>query len=159
MQGRAVPTPTAIPVDKLDRLVGTPACPVLIDVRPDVAFRDDLRLVPSRVWRPAEQAGAWAHDLRGRSGVLACQNGHGLSHGTAAYLRQAGASAKVLGFEAAPFDIDAPGVLGSHRDEFCTFDVMAEVLGRAAKGLSGTFLTWTRASSALSDLNTLVGAS
>src|SRR5689334_21864054 len=96
MQGRAMPTPNAIPVDKLARLVGTPACPLVIDVRPDDAFRDDPRLIPGSIRRPADQVGAWAHYLRGRNVVVACSHGRDLSHGAAAHLRQAGAFAEAL---------------------------------------------------------------
>lgn len=35
-----------IPVSTLTRLVGTPECPVLVDVRIDENFNDDPRLIP-----------------------------------------------------------------------------------------------------------------
>ncbi|WP_336489465.1 sulfurtransferase/chromate resistance protein [Methylobacterium nigriterrae] len=91
-----MPTPSTIPVDKLARLFGTPACPLVVDVRPDDAFRDDPLLIPGSIRRPADQVDAWAHELAGRSVVVACSHGRDLSHGTAAYLRQAGVSAEAL---------------------------------------------------------------
>src|SRR3954452_11446374 len=96
MQGRAMPTPTTIPVDKLARLIGTPACPVIIDVRPDDDFRDYPRLIPGSLRRPFDQADSWARELVGRNSVVVCTHGHELSHGTAAHLRQAGVKAEAL---------------------------------------------------------------
>ena len=97
-----MPTPTAIPVDKLARLVGTAGCPVVVDVRPDDALRDDPRRIPGSVRRSAADIARWSADLAGRSAVVICRHGHELSHGAAAYLRQAGVAAETLegGFDA-----------------------------------------------------------
>jgi rhodanese-related sulfurtransferase len=97
-----MPTPTAIPVDKFARLVGTSACPVVIDVRPDDALRDDPRLIPGSVRRSATDIARWSADLAGRSAIVVCRHGRELSHGAAAYLRQAGVAAETLegGFDA-----------------------------------------------------------
>ncbi|WP_336490236.1 sulfurtransferase/chromate resistance protein [Methylobacterium nigriterrae] len=89
-------TPNSIPVDKFARLVGTPACPVIIDVRSDDAFRDDPRLIPGSLRRSVVGIDDWIRDLIGRSAVVACRHGHDLSYGTAAYLRQAGVDAETL---------------------------------------------------------------
>lgn len=87
---------------KLARLVGTPPCPVLIDVRTDDDFGRDPRLIPGSVRRSHGDVAEWAPDLAGRSAFVICERGLKLSQGTAAWLRHAGATADVLegGFEA-----------------------------------------------------------
>jgi rhodanese-related sulfurtransferase len=93
---------TSITADKLARLVGTPKCPMLIDVREDDAFTADPRLLPGSSHRDYETAAVWAAELAGQQVVVTCQKGKKLAEGTAAWLRQAGAQAEVLegGFEA-----------------------------------------------------------
>src|ERR1700712_4344355 len=97
-----MPVPNSISVDKLARLVGTPGCPVIIDVRADGAFRDDPRLVPGSIHRSVADIEHWSCALVGGNAVIACRHGHDLSHGAAAYLRQAGVAAETLdgGFDA-----------------------------------------------------------
>ena len=51
-----MPSINAISIDKLARLVGTPKCPVLIDVQTDEDFAADPRLIPSAIRRPWAQA-------------------------------------------------------------------------------------------------------
>jgi rhodanese-related sulfurtransferase len=86
----------SIACEKLARLIGTPKCPALIDVRRDDDFSADPRLVPGSVRRSAETIADWAAEFRGRSAIIICQKGGKLSHGVAALLREAGASAEVL---------------------------------------------------------------
>ena len=97
-----MPVPNSISVDKLARLVGTAGCPVVVDVRADDAFHDDPRLMPGSVRHSVADIEHWSADLAGRSAVVACRHGHDLSHGAAAYLRQAGVPAETLegGFNA-----------------------------------------------------------
>jgi rhodanese-related sulfurtransferase len=85
-----------IPVNKLARLVGTPHGPAIIDVRTDEDFTADPRLIPGAVRRPWADVADWAADYRGRSVVAVCREGHKLSQGAAAWLRQAGADAEAL---------------------------------------------------------------
>jgi len=87
---------TTISVDKLARLVGTPNCPVLIDVRLEGDFASDPRLIPSAVRRPFDQVSAWAASLHGAAVVVICQKGRKLSEGVAALLRHEGLDAEVL---------------------------------------------------------------
>jgi hypothetical protein len=47
-----MPSINAISIDKLARLIGTPKCPVLIDVQTDEDFAADPRLIPGAVRRP-----------------------------------------------------------------------------------------------------------
>lgn len=91
-----MPTPNAIPVDKLARLVGTPACPILIDVRTARHFAEEPRLIPGSRPRQWDAVAEWAPALRGRPAVVICQQGQKLSHGVAAWLRTSGIVAEVL---------------------------------------------------------------
>ena len=86
----------SIASEKLVRLIGTPKCPALVDVRADDEFSTDPRLVPGSVRRSSDAVGDWAAEFRGRSAVVICDKGLKLSHGVAALLREAGASAEVL---------------------------------------------------------------
>jgi rhodanese-related sulfurtransferase len=86
----------AISPDKLGRLVGTPACPTLIDVRTDTDFNANPVLVPTAIRRSHETAPEWARDCAGKTVVVLCSCGKKLSEGVAAWLREAGASANIL---------------------------------------------------------------
>jgi rhodanese-related sulfurtransferase len=94
-------SPSTIPVEKLARLIGTPQCPVLVDVRTPDDFNADPRLIPSSMHRSHADASDWAGELAGRSAIVICQKGARLSPGVAAWLRHAGAPAEALedGFE------------------------------------------------------------
>ena len=79
-----MPSITTISLDKLARLIGTPHCPALIDVRTEDDFQADPFLVPGSVRRPHDRVSEWAADLIGRHVVVICQKGLKLSHGVAA---------------------------------------------------------------------------
>ena len=91
-----MPTPNSIFVDKLARLVGTAGCPLVLDVRPDDAFHDDPRLILGSIRRSVPNIAHCFADLVGRSAVVVCRHGRDLSHGAAAYLRQAGVAAEAF---------------------------------------------------------------
>ncbi|HEV2817754.1 MAG TPA: sulfurtransferase/chromate resistance protein [Allosphingosinicella sp.] len=91
-----MPAYNAISPDKLFRLLGTPACPAIIDVRPDEAFDLDPRLIPGAVRRSHLDVHRWAPRLEGRSAVVACKKGGELGQGVAALLRQEGIAAEAL---------------------------------------------------------------
>ena len=93
--------PNTITPEKLMKLVGTPACPVIIDVRTPEDFDSDPRLVPSSLRRSHVDVAIWAPTLAGKSVAVVCHHGAKLSHGTAAWLRHAGADAVSVedGFE------------------------------------------------------------
>jgi rhodanese-related sulfurtransferase len=82
---------TSITPEKLARLIGTPSCPALIDVRPDAA-----QLLPAAARKPAESVREWAPALAGRKVVVACVHGHERSAGVAAILRSEGVDAELL---------------------------------------------------------------
>lgn len=85
-----------ITFDKLSRLIGTPNCPALIDVRTPDDFASDPRLIPGSARRSAEDVRVWPAAEQARSTIVICEEGHKLSHGVAAWLRHLGHSADVL---------------------------------------------------------------
>lgn len=91
-----MPSPTTISIDKLYRLIGTPGCPALVDVRTDEDFAADPRLVPGSVRRPYDQVQDWAPALGGVSATVICHRGKKLSEGVAAWLRHLGVAAETL---------------------------------------------------------------
>ena len=95
-------TINTISIDKFLRLAGTPNCPAVIDVRNHAEFAADAYLVPSSVRRRAEGVAEWGPEFTGRTVIVLCRDGAGLSPGTAAWLRHDGAESDVLegGWEA-----------------------------------------------------------
>ena len=93
--------PNVISLEKLEPLIGTPAAPVIIDVRNDEDFAADPRLVPASLRRSHKDVADWAPGFAGQTVVVVCHHGAKLSHGAAAWLRHAGADAVSLegGFE------------------------------------------------------------
>lgn len=91
-----------ISVEKLNRLLGTPNGPALIDVRTDEDFSAAPSLIPGSFRRRHDQAPAWGGEFSGRSAIVICQKGLKLSQGVAAWLRQSQVEADALdgGFEA-----------------------------------------------------------
>ena len=90
--------PTSITIDKLARLVGTPNCPAIIDVRTDEDFAADPRLIPgSHAPRSCLRipSGPRISPAGRRSSV--CQRGQKLSEGAAAWLRHEGLPAEIAG--------------------------------------------------------------
>jgi len=86
----------SISPDKLFRLLGTPNCPAIIDVRPESGI-----LLPASLQRRAEHVRQWAGELTGRKVVVSCVHGRERSAGVAAILRTEGIDAEILedGFE------------------------------------------------------------
>ncbi|MEZ0169314.1 chromate resistance protein ChrB domain-containing protein [Microvirga sp. TS319] len=87
---------STISVEKLARLVGTPKCPVLIDVCTEEDFAANPGMIPGAIYRPYDKVSEWAPEFAGRSVVAICQKGLKLSHGAAAWLRHAGVAADAL---------------------------------------------------------------
>ncbi|MBB3592956.1 rhodanese-related sulfurtransferase [Rhizobium sp. BK529] len=104
-----MPSFLEISSDKLNRIIGTPNLPTIIDVRNDEDFAADPRLVPGSTRRDYRTVADWAGEVAGPVIVL-CQRGQKLAHGTAAHLRALGVEAEVLegGFEGWR---DAKGIL------------------------------------------------
>ncbi len=85
-----------ITVSALARLIGTPACPVLIDTRIDEDCAADPHLVPGALRHPFTEISALSSELRGQNVVIYCQKGLKISQGAAAVLRAEGVQAEVL---------------------------------------------------------------
>jgi rhodanese-related sulfurtransferase len=98
--------PNIISIEKLVRLIGTPKCPILVDVRPPNVFEVDPHLIPSSFHcgfdEIADEMADRIGDRSEQSAIVICQNGASLSQGAAALLRDQGVPAEVLegGFEA-----------------------------------------------------------
>lgn len=97
MGGRDIPAPNTITSSQLARLIGTPDCPILIDICIDADFADDPRLIPTSYRHPFGEIEALVPEVQGRSCVIICQKGKKLSQGAAALLRTHGIQAEVLG--------------------------------------------------------------
>jgi rhodanese-related sulfurtransferase len=82
--------------EKLWRRIGRADAPALVDVRTDADFAADPQLVPGAARWAAAEVAERADAFAGRTVVAICRHGHALSHGAAAWLRQAGAAAEVL---------------------------------------------------------------
>lgn len=85
-----------IAVDKFARLIGTPRCPAIIDLRTDAEFDADSRLIPGSRRRSLAALSDWAPDFAGNTAIVVCAQGDAPSHGAAAWLRQAGIDADVV---------------------------------------------------------------
>ncbi|MGH7181565.1 MAG: rhodanese-like domain-containing protein [Nitrospiraceae bacterium] len=91
-----MPAPNTISIEKLVRLIGTPKCPTLIDVRPEAAFDADPHLIPSSRDRTFEKLGVSTEVDGSQPAVVICQEGTSLSQGVGAWLREMGVPAEVL---------------------------------------------------------------
>lgn len=80
----------------LMRLIGTPQCPVIIDVSLDEDFDASPFLIPTAFRQSHITIADLARDLTGKTVVVVCQKGKKLSHGTAAVLRAHGIDAQSL---------------------------------------------------------------
>lgn len=95
-----MPAPDAISTDKLAKLIGTPRCPTLLDVRTIAARAADPRLVPAA--QPLDEEEITPDALSrlsvGLDGpvVVICAEGHRRSQGVAALLRSAGVASEFL---------------------------------------------------------------
>jgi rhodanese-related sulfurtransferase len=83
-----MPSLNAISPEKLARLIGTPGCPVIVDVASGS--------IPASVRRAPDEVANWAPSLSGRSAVVVCTHGREKSAGAAAWLRHAGVDAEIL---------------------------------------------------------------
>ena len=77
-------------------LMGTPTCPVILDVQISEDFNDDPRIIPAAIKRDFDKINALAEECLGKDVVIYCQEGLKISQGCAALLRQKGIKAKFL---------------------------------------------------------------
>ncbi len=85
-----------ISVSALARLVGTPDCPVLLDLRIDADFNADPQLIPGASRQSHLKLVELVAELRGKAVVVYCQKGLKISQGAAAILRTQGIQAETL---------------------------------------------------------------
>lgn len=85
-----------ISVNQLQRLIGTPNCPTIIDVCIDEDFAADPRIIPGAFRHRFDQIDQLVSKLAGKKTVIACQKGLKLSQGAAAILRAESVDAEYL---------------------------------------------------------------
>ena len=88
--------PNTISIDKLVRLIGTPKCPVLVDVREAGRLRGRSASHPLFHHCASNKLEDRAEGYGGKSAIVICQQGSSLSQGAAALLRDQGVPAEVL---------------------------------------------------------------
>lgn len=88
--------PNEISVPQLLRLIGTPTCPVIVDISLDADFADDPHLIPGSFRHPHSDIAGLKERLAGRNCVVTCQKGLKLSQGLVARLRADGLRAEYL---------------------------------------------------------------
>ena len=92
----------AIRCYKLAKLLGTPRCPIILDIRREAVRQAEPAMIPTARALPdtaltPEGAAALARGLPAdRPVVVACAQGHGRSQGLAAWLRHEGRAAEYL---------------------------------------------------------------
>jgi rhodanese-related sulfurtransferase len=91
-----MPAFNSISTEKLARRIGTPDCPLIIDVRSPEDLQADRRVIPTSQLKPFATLEAWSAGLAGKPVVVACNRGLKLSEGVAALLRLRGVAAEVL---------------------------------------------------------------
>jgi len=91
-----MPSPDTITISQLSRLIGTPDCPLIIDVCFDDDFEDDPRLIPGAIRHPYKDIQSLGSRIGGAKVVVCCQKGLKLSQGGAAILRNMGFAAENL---------------------------------------------------------------
>ncbi len=89
-------SPTEITSQQLNRLIGTPTCPIILDVRIDEDFSLHPNLIPGSRRHNYNSVSDWAPDYLGQSVVISCHKGLKLSQGVAALLRHHGTDAQTL---------------------------------------------------------------
>lgn len=88
--------PNAITTTQLLRLIGTPDCPVLVDISIDPDFAEDPFFIPGAFRHPHTDIPGLISLLDGRPSVVTCQQGIKLSQGLTAQLRVAGLRSEYL---------------------------------------------------------------
>jgi rhodanese-related sulfurtransferase len=77
--------PSTISIDKLIRLIGTPKCPLLVDVRPQDDFEADPHLIPSAFHCAFDRLEDRIETDGGQSAIVICQKGSDVSQGARLY--------------------------------------------------------------------------
>ncbi|MBL1420485.1 MAG: chromate resistance protein [Alphaproteobacteria bacterium] len=85
-----MPSPTQITPNQLNRLIGTPDAPVIIDVCIDEDYALDERFIPTAMRHPFDDIASLVPMLQGKRVVIVCKKGLKLGQGAAAVLRACG---------------------------------------------------------------------
>ncbi|GAA0778344.1 sulfurtransferase [Roseibium denhamense] len=91
-----MPAPNQITPVQLNRLIGTPECPVLVDVRIEEDYQEDPFLIPGSFRHSHLDIDGLVNKVNGRDTVVVCQKGKKLSEGVSAWLRHERVDAEVL---------------------------------------------------------------
>lgn len=91
-----MPAPNAISPSQLNRLIGTPDCPAIIDLCIDPDFAEDPFLIPGSVRHKHTDIPGLLSRLNGRPAIVLCQKGLKLSQGVCSWLRSEGIDAQYL---------------------------------------------------------------
>jgi rhodanese-related sulfurtransferase len=88
--------PNEITPTQLLRLIGTPDCPIIVDICIEEDFAKDPFLIPGALRHPHSDIPGLLARLKGRDCVIVCQKGLKLSQGLVAWLRTEGMRAEYL---------------------------------------------------------------
>jgi hypothetical protein len=91
-----VPAPNEITIAQLNRLIGTPDCPEIVDISIDPDFAEDPFLIPGSWRHPHTDIDGLIAKLRGKRAVITCQRGIKLSQGLTTWLRSENIDAEYL---------------------------------------------------------------
>lgn len=91
-----MPAPNEISVPQLNRLIGTPDCPVIVDISIDPDFAEDPFLIPGSFRHPHTDIAELKARVGNRPCVITCQRGIKPSQGLTAWLRGDGIAAEYL---------------------------------------------------------------
>ena len=91
-----MPAPNEITVPQLNRLIGTPECPEIVDISIDPDFAEDPYLIPGSWRHPHTDIPGLIARLDGAHAVITCQKGIKLSQGLTAWLCSEGLQAEYL---------------------------------------------------------------
>ena len=91
-----MPAPTEITPQQLSRLIGTPECPILIDVCIDEDFNQDPHIIPGARRYPFDRIADLVPELLGAKVIVMCHKGLKLSQGAAALLRHHGVGCETV---------------------------------------------------------------
>lgn len=91
-----MPAPNEISVSQLNRLIGTPECPVIVDISIDPDFKDDPYMIPGSFRHPHTDIAGLKERLGNRPAVITCQQGIKLSQGLVAWLKGDGMAVEYL---------------------------------------------------------------
>lgn len=86
-----MPALNSISSDKLFRLIGTPNCPAIVDVR-----LDGSGAIPASTRRLADEVAEWGSKVTADKVIVVCVHGGSVSAGVAAWLRHQGVDAEIL---------------------------------------------------------------